>query len=143
MNRRIPGLFEGGLNSASGDMGMLNYLVHTMAQKGQLKTTMSDLQHIPTHQGIMEFEQDCADSGSRFPIVIQRPRVAHFCGRKPFLFDRKGYSRPFTIARLEHYRHHHSEIGAWLAVLNEDGRVLSSKIKRRMWVLSQKHSPTS
>jgi hypothetical protein len=55
-----------------------------------------------------------------------------FCGEKPFLFDRKAYSRPFTIARLEHYRRHRSSFGAWLAVLNEDRRVLAGKVKRRL-----------
>jgi hypothetical protein len=139
MSRRLPGLFEGGLNSASGDMGMINYLVHRMAQKGELKTTVADLQHIPAHEGIGEFERDCTGARWRFPTIIQRPRVAHFCGHKPFLFDRRGYSKPFTIARLEHHRHHNSELGAWLAVLNEDGQVLTTKIKRRVWNLGQKH----
>ena len=57
------------------------------------------------------------------PAKIQRPRVAHFCGRKPFLFDRQCYSRPFTIARLEHHRRHHGEFGAWLAVLKRSGDI--------------------
>jgi hypothetical protein len=135
MSHRLPGLFESGLNSDTGDMGMLNYLVHAMAQRGDLKTTVSDLQHVPGHQGIAEFEQDCGDVGWQFPTNIQRPRVAHFCGRKPFLFDQRAYSRPFTIARLEHHRGHHSDFGAWLAVLNEDREVFTSKVKRRLWNL--------
>ena len=133
MGRQIPSLFESGLNSSGGDMGMLNYLVHTMAQKGDLKITVSDLQHIPDHQGRKEFEQDCAGGDWRFPVRIQRPRVAHFCGRKPLLFDRKAYSRPFTIARLEHHRRHRNELGAWIAVFNEDRRLLANKVKRRLW----------
>jgi hypothetical protein len=132
VSRQVPGLFELGLNSFKGDMGILNYLVHAMAQRGDLKTTASDLQHVPGHQGIAEFEQDCASSGWRFPANIQRPRVAHFCGRKPFLFDRQAYSRPFTIARLEHHRRHHSNLGAWLAMLNEDGKMLAFKAKQRL-----------
>jgi hypothetical protein len=132
VSRRIPGLFESGLNSCKGDMGMLNYLVHAMTQNGNLKTAISNLQHIPGHQGIAEFEQDCAGIGWRFPANIQRPRVAHFCGRKPFLFDHKAYCRPFTIARLEHHRRGHGELGAWLALLQEDGRRLASKVKRRL-----------
>ena len=126
VSRKVPGQFE------FGDMGMLNYLVHSMALRGDLKTTMSDLQHIPGHHGIAEFEQDCAGVGWRFPSGIHRPRVAHFCGRKPFLFDRHAYSRPFTIARLEHHRHHHGELGAWAALLNEDLRVLFGKVGRRV-----------
>jgi hypothetical protein len=132
VSRQVPGLFELGLNSFKGDMGILNYLVHAMAQRGDLKTTASDLQHVPGHQGIAEFEHDCASSGWRFPANIQRPRVAHFCGRKPFLFDRQAYSRPFTIARLEHHRRHHSNLGAWLAMLNEDGKMLAFKTKQRL-----------
>ena len=133
VSHSIPGLFESGLNTYTGDMGMLNYLVHAMTQKGDLKTTVSDLQHIPGHQGIAEFEQDCASNGWRFPANIQRPRVAHFCGRKPFFFDRQAYSKPFTIARLEHQRRQQGELGAWLTVLTEDRRILAEKVKRRLW----------
>jgi hypothetical protein len=129
---QVPGLFESGLNSHRGDMGILNYLVHAMAQSGDLKVTVSDLQHIPSHHGIEELDADCAGSGWRFPAQIQRPRVAHFCGRKPFLFDRKAYSRPFTIGRLEHHRRHHRELGAWLSVFDEDCRILTKKVKRRL-----------
>jgi hypothetical protein len=132
VSRQIPGLFEFGLNNYKGDMGMLNYLVHAMAQRGDLKTTTSDLQHIPGHHGIAEFQQDCGGVDWRFPAKIERPRVAHFCGRKPFLFDRHAYSRPFTIARLEHHRSQHGELGAWLAVLNEERRVLAGKFRRRL-----------
>ena len=133
VSHSVPGLFESGLNTYTGDMGILNYLVHAMTQKGDLKTTVSDLQHIPGHHGTAEFEQDCASVDWRFPANIQRPRVAHFCGRKPFLFDRQAYSKPFTIARLEHHRRQHGELGAWLAVLNEDRLILAEKVKRRLW----------
>src|SRR5438876_3752502 len=33
VGRQVPGLFEFGLNSYKGDMGILNYLVHAMAQR--------------------------------------------------------------------------------------------------------------
>jgi hypothetical protein len=111
-------------------MGMLNYLVHSLVQRGELKTGMADLQHIPEHHGREELKKDCA-IGWHFPKKIARPRVAHFCGRKPFLFDRKAYSRPFTIARLEHHRRH-NELAAWLAVLNEDRRVFTNKLRHRI-----------
>lgn len=119
-----PGIF------AWGDMGMLNYLVHSQIQRGKMKAVMTNLQHIPDHHGAAEFRQDC--TGWHFPKTIRRPRIGHFCGHKPFLFDRHAYSRPFTIARLEHYRRRHGNLGAWLAVLNEDRRVLAEKIKRRL-----------
>ena len=111
---------------------MLNYLFLSMRHRGDLITTVSELQHIPAHHGIAEFEQDCAGNGLRFPAKIQRPRVAHFCGRKPFLFDRQAYSRPYTIARLEHHRRHHGEFGAWAAVLNEEREILADKVHRRI-----------
>jgi hypothetical protein len=132
MGRQVPGLFESGLNSSKGDMGMLNYLVHSMAQRGDLKTTLSNLQHIPGHHGKEELMKDCVGAGWHFPKAIRRPRVAHFCERKPFLFDRHAYSRPFTIARLEHHRHPHGELGAWLTILNEERDVLVGKFQRRL-----------
>jgi hypothetical protein len=131
MSRAVPGLFEFGLSSYKGDMGMLNYLVYAAAQQGKIKTAMTDLQHIPGHHGKDELEEDCALSGWNFPKTIRRPRVAHFCGRKPLLSNAKAYSRPFTIARLEHHRRYHGELGAWLAVLTEEQQVLSSKLHRR------------
>jgi hypothetical protein len=124
--RQSPGLF------AWGEMGMLNYLVYTMAQRSLLKITVSDLQHIGEHHGIEELKADCVGSDWHFPKTIRRPRVAHFCGRKPFLFDRHAYSRPFTVARLEHHRRHHGELGAWGAVLNEERKVLAGKVGRRI-----------
>ena len=89
---------------------------------------MSDRQHIGGHHGLTELKNDCADSDWHFPKTILRPRTAHFCGRKLFLFDRQAYSRPFTIARLEHHLCQHAELGAWVAVLNEEARVLAGKL---------------
>ena len=110
---------------------LLNYFVHSMTQRGELKLAVSDLQHITGHHGIDELKQDCADSNWHFPKKIRRPRVAHFCGRKPFLFDRQSYARPFTIARLEHHRRRRSNLGAWLAIMIEEARVLLGKLKGR------------
>ena len=124
--RPMPGLF------AWGEMGILNYIVHAMSQRGQIKSVTTDLQHVWGHHGKAELVNDCIGNGWQFPKVIRRPRVAHFCGRKPFLFDRKAYSRPFTIARLEHHRRHHDELGSWLAVLNEDRTILVQKIRNRI-----------
>lgn len=124
--KQISGVF------AWGEMGMLNYHVHSMTQRGEIKAAVSNLQHICGHHGKHELVQDCRGSGWHFPKTIRRPRVAHFCGRKPFLFDRKAYSRPFTIARLEHHCRRHGELGAWLAVLQEDRRALASKVRRRL-----------
>jgi hypothetical protein len=125
--RETPGLF--------GDFyeqPLLNYLVHSMRQRGELKVAVSDLQHIWRHHGKEELIEDCVGTDWHFPTEIRRPRVAHFCGRKPFLFDRQSYSRPFTIARLEHHRRQHGGLGAWLAVLNEEQYVLAGKFWRRL-----------
>jgi hypothetical protein len=123
---RGPGLFS------FGDMGMLNYLVHSKAQRAEIRVATSDLQHVWAHHGKDELIKDCNGNGWHFPKVIARPRVAHFCGRKPFLFDPKAYSRPFTIARLEHHRRYHHEFGAWAALLNEDLHVIFQKLERRV-----------
>lgn len=124
--RQIGGLF------AWGEMGMLNYIVHAKAQRGEIKIDSADLQHIWAHHGKAELVQDCSGSGWRFPKKIHRPRVAHFCWRKPFLYDRKSFSRPFTIARLEHHRCHHGDVGAWFAVLSEESRIIAGKVAGRL-----------
>jgi hypothetical protein len=124
--RQSLGLF------AWGEMGMLNYLVHAMAQRSELKVAMSNLQHIWAHHGREELIEDCVGTDWHFPTEIRRPRVGHFCGRKPFLFDRKAYSRPFTIARLEHHRRNRPDWAAWLALLREELGVTSRKLRQRL-----------
>ena len=121
-----PGTF------AWGDMGILNYLVHSQAQRGNIRVGMTDLQNIPEYNGKEEFELDCEGSRWRFPENISRPRVGHFCGRKPNIFDTKAYSKPFTIARLEHHRRRHSRLGAWGVILWEDGLISVKKILGRL-----------
>jgi len=121
-----PGTF------AWGDMGIINYLVHSRAQRGQLSIAISDLQDMWAHNGKEELVADCAGSGWDFPENIKRPRVAHFCGRKPHLFDPQAYSRPFTIARLEHFRREHGEVGAWGALLAEEAAALKEKVGARL-----------
>lgn len=120
-----------GLFADFADQPLLNYLVQSMTQRGQIKSAMTDLQHIWGYHGKGELIKDCNGAGWDFPTEIRRPRVAHFCGRKPFLFDPIAYSRPFTIARLEHHRRHHGELGAWLAVLSEERHMLAGKLQRR------------
>jgi hypothetical protein len=124
--KEVPGLFR------MGEMGMLNYLVHSLVQKDAINTEMSDLQNIPLHNGKEELEQDCIGSSWRFPEHIERPRIAHFCGRKPNIFDRQAYSKPFTIARLEHYRRRHSALVAWSIILWQDGLISAKKILGRL-----------
>src|SRR6476620_10542886 len=126
-SKEAPGLF-----GDFADQPLLNYFVHSMTQRGEIQSAMSDLQHNWQHHGKAELMEDCLGAGWHFPKEVTRPRVAHFCGRKPFLFDRKAYSRPFTIARLEHHRRRHSDLGAWLAVLNEERHVLAGKFQRRL-----------
>jgi hypothetical protein len=126
-SKETPGLF-----GDFADQPLLNYFVQSMTQRGEIKSTMSNLQHIYGYHGMEELKQDCADSNWHFPKTIRRPRAAHFCGRKPFLFDWQAYSRPFTIARLEHHRRRRSNLGAWLAILKEEARVLLGKVKGRV-----------
>ncbi len=125
--KETPGLF-----GDFSDQPVLNYFVHAMTQRGEINTTMSNLQHVWGHHGVDELKQDCAESNWHFPKHICRPRVAHFCGRKPFFFDRNSYSRPFTVARLEHQRRHHTELGAWLSLLTEERHVLAARFQRRL-----------
>ncbi len=127
-NGKVPrGLFK------FGDMGILNYLVHAQGQRGTMRVATTNLQHICGHHGITELAWPTALTVDGIsPNKVVRPRVIHFCGRKPLLFDRNAYSRPFTIARLANHRRNHGNTGAWLAVLNEEGRVLASKLKEEI-----------
>ena len=71
------------------------------------------------------------DSRLGYPQKLRRPRVAHFCGRRGSSLTGKVIRAPFTIAWLEHHRSQQVELGAWLAVLNEEQYVLADKFWRR------------
>ncbi|PYL04123.1 MAG: hypothetical protein DME31_04515, partial [Verrucomicrobia bacterium] len=124
--KETPGLF-----GDFSEQPLLNYFVHSMSQHGEITVGMSNLQHIWSHHGKEELMRDSLGAGWHFPPTIDRPRVAHFCGRKPLLFDSKAFSRPFTIARLEHHRRRRSNLGAWLTIMSEEARVLVGKVKGR------------
>ncbi len=110
---------------------MMNYLVNSRAQRGQIKIAVSDLQYKPRFHGRSEIDGDCKRAGYRFPERIERPRVVHLSGRKPMMLDPWAYSRAFTIARLEHYRRSRGELGAWTMVLREEIDSLLKKLHRR------------
>jgi len=55
--KKVPGLF------AWGEMGLLNYHVHSMAQRREIKTVRSNLQDIWEHHGKQELVQDCRGAG--------------------------------------------------------------------------------
>lgn len=110
-----------------GDQGMLNYLVHSAKERGMIKTEFSDLQHTRGMSGTAELIRDCAESGWSFPASVTRPRIVHFCGQKPYVYNHRGYSKPFTIARLEHQRRLKGDLAAWSAILTEDARIYVKK----------------
>lgn len=118
-----------------GDQGILNYLVLANSQRGEIRTSRTDLQWVRSRDN-GDIKRDCARSSWRFPSQVSCPMILHFCGRKPFTFNFRSFSRPFTIARLEHHRRKHNNLTAWQLVLTEDGRTLFvkmiGKIKRLM-----------
>jgi len=115
-----------------GDQGILNYLVHSLDQRMQRKVGWADLQYAVRHHGRAEIDRDTAGCGWRFPKNIKRPRAVHFCGQKPHMHNWRAYSRAFTIARLEHYRKTRGELGAWLAVLNEERKILQKRVEGKI-----------
>jgi hypothetical protein len=115
-----------------GEQGQLQYMVHSGNQTGKLKVGWSDLQYLVRHHGQTEIDHDTRGCGWRFPANIQRPRTVHFCGQKPYLHNWRAYSKAFTIARLEHYRKTRGEVGAWASVLDEEKRIISNKISRKI-----------
>lgn len=115
-----------------GDQGILNYLVHSLGQRRQRKVGCSDLQYLVRHHGREEINLDTEGSGGRFPKSIKRPRAVHFCGQKPYMHNWRAYSKAFTIARLEHYRKSRGDLGAWLAVLNEERKILQKRLEGKV-----------
>jgi len=115
-----------------GEQGQLEYMVHSGAQRRELKVDRADLQYLVRHHGQEEIDRDTAGCGWLFPKSIKRPRAVHLCGQKPYMHNWRAYSRAFTIARLEHYRKIHGELGVWLAVLNEERKILQKKVEGKI-----------
>jgi len=123
--KQVPDLFQWG------EMGMLNYLVLSASQRGEMSTDWIDLQWTRNF-GFDELLRNNPVTGWDFSSDVKHPAILHFCGRKPNIFDFKCYSRPFTTARLAHHRRRHSYLGAWWTIVKEDGEILSNKIIGRL-----------
>ena len=115
-----PGLFQ------FQDQGILNYLVFSKSQRGEIKMDWSDLQW-SRNFGFDRLATEGAPFGWHFPENVEHPVVLHFCGRKPSTVDLECFSRPFTIARLDHYRLSYNALAAWLKILSEDTKMTASK----------------
>lgn len=87
------------------DQGIMNYLVFSLSQSSQLTLGIQDLQWIPIHKGIEETVKELGIRGYMLPSDVEKPHVLHFCGKKPYVYDYRSYSRPFTLCRLQHYRY--------------------------------------
>ena len=113
------------------EQGMLDYLVLAKSQRGEIKTAWTDLQWVRSrdHEGV---KHDCKQCGWGFPENIHRPMVLHFCGSKPSTLNFKCYSRPFTIARLDHHQRSRSFIGAWVVIICEDGLALWHRVVKKV-----------
>ena len=120
-----PGLF------AFGDMGILNYLILSKKRRGEIKVEMTDLQHIPLFHGVDEIIKDCKGYYLSFPKKIKRPRILHFCGKKPWIYDIRIFQFPYTIARLEHNKTKDNLVISFLKILWIDTRILLTKIIKR------------
>ena len=118
-------------------MPMMNYLVHSLGSRGEINVVWTDLQWVRSRDNA-GLVRDCADSDWHFPKEVDRAWLLHFCGRKPYTWDRNCYSRPFTIARLEHYQRSRGKLAAWLTILAEDGRALSKKIQAKLKRIASK-----
>jgi hypothetical protein len=121
---KTPGLFQ------FGDQGILNYMVFSKSQCGEIKIDWADLQW-SRNFGFDKLIENDPVRGWDLPEEVSHPVVLHFCGRKPSTLDRRSHCRPYTVARLAHHRRTHSHVGAWRAVLCEDSRFLLKKAWRR------------
>jgi hypothetical protein len=115
-----------------GDQGQLDYMIHKAAQSGSSRVDWSDLQYGPRHHGREEIDSDTDGCGLHFPERIRRPRVAHFVGQKQHVLNPRGYSRAFTIDRLEYHRRHVGEFEAWAVILAEEWPIYRRNLRRKL-----------
>ena len=130
--RQKPTLF-----SWTKDQGIMNYLILSMAQKGEITFEELALQ-------VTTGDQEVDDLGKRFPCrlqqppeTIERPWILHFCGTKPLLQIRGNFNTPFSAFRLKHYRNLYGtsclgEMRSWVRVLCEEVKMFYMRIDKKL-----------
>lgn len=116
------------------DQGIINYLVFSLNQRGKLKLGQQDLQWIPSHRGFQETVRKFHPQGWLLPAQVESPYIIHFCGKKPYIHDPRSYSKPFSLARLQHYRYQRP--GNFFSqiknIAQEEINVVLSKVKKKL-----------
>jgi lipopolysaccharide biosynthesis glycosyltransferase len=116
------------------DQGIHNYLAFSLNQRGKLKLGQQDLQWIPEHRGVRETMRKFNPQGWQLPAQVESPYILHFCGKKPYIYDPRSYSKPFSLARLQHYRYKlpgklFSQIKN---IAQEEMNIVLSKVKQKL-----------
>lgn len=116
------------------DQGLVNYMVFSESQKGNLSYEVLDLQVVTADHPKEKLEKAFPCEGDKLPTNPEKTAILHFCGRKPFIHKRESFSKPFTASRLLHYQNfksHHlgSKLLAYLNVISEEMNLLGTKLK--------------
>jgi hypothetical protein len=119
------------------DQGIVNYMVFSENQKGNLSYEVLDLQVVTVDHPKQNLEKQFPCVKNRLPITAEKAAIIHFCGRKPFIHKRESFSKPFTASRFLHYQNlkgHHLEatLLAYLNILGEELNLLGNKFKSRI-----------
>jgi hypothetical protein len=117
-----------------GDQGVLNYLVFSDAQRGNLTYQTVDLfchpSHFPKNEMATRFLKSCSKPPPHNP---HETLVLHFSGKKPVpFFGGKNHKATFTFFRLKHYEYAGLPLWrAWLTIIVEDIKLLTVKVWRK------------
>jgi len=115
-------------------------MVFSSNQRGKLRIKVLDLQLVTVDHLKEELEHKFPCSLNSLPENIQQPKIIHFCGRKPFMYDVNSFSKPFTSCRIAHYQNLYKsqlEIQAlcWLQLFKEEMNILIEKAQKRFGFL--------
>jgi hypothetical protein len=115
------------------DQGPLNYLIFSMAQKGEILLGERDIQWLPDMIGYEKTNLKYHCDNLRIPNHIDFPTIIHCAGHKPLLTGR-GALNHFTAMRLLAARKFRNKgpIGSWMTLLGEDALYNYGKIKNKL-----------
>ncbi|BDS07643.1 hypothetical protein NT6N_26830 [Oceaniferula spumae] len=115
------------------DQGIMNYLILSMAQRGEIKFQELNLQVTTGDQQTGDLEQrfPCHLSGP--PAKVERPWVLHFCGKKPLMQIRNSFDKPMSAFRLKHYRNKYGDstigrVRAWQDIILEEINIFFKRL---------------
>lgn len=108
LSKSVPGFFK------YWEMGMLNFMIFEAKDQGRCRVRGTDYQ-VVTNDYPVQMLKSRFDDAVAHPESVWHPVVYHFCGQKPFVFQKKPYTEPMTYFRFR-FKRTYGRVHGWFAL---------------------------